>query len=581
MRDVNPETELEQRLRAALREEAVAAGQPVSPERLQAAGRERARRRRGWRMTAAAAVVLVAVAGAVAVSPLLAPPSIGEPSPLPSEAPSPSGGPSSVPTTAPSPPVAWPYDWPFDVPLRCGADGPIFESYVLTAPTGGEDERHPSAAALRSALGTTVDGEYVPIAGYVLVARDATMALYLTQRSTGYFAVLVRPVGEDGASTWSVEDADVCQPELALGVARGGEWELDSSAGEPTAESTRLSLLVTERACASGQAPDGRIREPFVREAEDWVGIGWAIEPLTGGQDCQGNPSVPVTVTLERPLGDRVLLDLGTFPFAERRPTGPTPTMVGPAPWPSVHPVGSGEYEILRVDGRDATPETFTTTVPDIADRYVLRIACTGAGGIAVDIDGINPAYACPGSWVEEFAIGPDLSLDLRVEPDGQIRYSLLVTVVHLPGRAAWVPPQAILKGLHVIGGDLWDVPGFRGCGWSYEPLDGEGFSESCGPSWQPIAVPLHVRAGTEVTVALAQDWQVMSLTAHIAAHDQILPSRDPRSSRFVEFDAGPAPSVTFLAPPAGDWGVRMLISGERAGDRFQVPYYFRVIVDP
>ncbi|MEO7398504.1 MAG: hypothetical protein ABIW84_08070 [Ilumatobacteraceae bacterium] len=44
-------------------------------------------------------------------------------------------------------------------------------------------------------------------------------------------------------------------------------------------------------------------------ETDDAVRIVFAAIPLTGGQTCPGNPSTPVTITLQQPLGDRSLLD--------------------------------------------------------------------------------------------------------------------------------------------------------------------------------------------------------------------------------------------------------------------------------
>lgn len=580
MRDVDPDTSLEQRLRAALREEGAAAGPPVSHERLQAAAREHARRRRGWRMTAAAAVAVVAVASTVAVAPLLAPPSIDDASPLPTEAPPPSDQRSPAATAGPTPVAV---SWPFDVPLRCGEDGPTFESYILSAPTGGENERHPSAAALRSALGTTVDGEYVPVAGYVLVARDATIALYLTQRSTGYFAVRVRPVGADGASRWSVEDADVCQPELALGVARGAEWELDPSAGEPTAESTTLSLLVRERACASGRSPEGRIREPFVREAEGWVGIGWAIEPLPGGQDCQGNPSVARTVDLSQPLGDRVLLDLGRFPFAKAPvpgPASPTPSSRAMEA-PALLTAGPDEVEVSRFTDETAVTREVDVDGPQGTDTWLIHVACTGAGAIDLVVDGIATRYPCPlAGQLDSFVPDATDGLAMTVRATDGIRWSLLATAYDIEASAAWIPPRAVLSAPEWTAGDIVEVNGYPGCGWSWQLANGESAAESCGPSWMPVPTAVSVRPGADLTLVLADGWTITAVSGDIAVHDRILPTRSPASVALVARE-GPASHITFPAPAIGDWGVLLLISGERAGDVFGVPYYFRIIVEP
>ena len=72
--------------------------------------------------------------------------------------------------------------------------------------------------------------------------------------------------------------------------------------------------------------PDGsmmgeRLLGPQVVETGDDVRIVFAAIPLVGGQNCPGNPPTAVTITLERPLGDRVLID-GLFigPLSELAP---------------------------------------------------------------------------------------------------------------------------------------------------------------------------------------------------------------------------------------------------------------------
>jgi hypothetical protein len=119
-----------------------------------------------------------------------------------------------------------------------------------------------------------------------------------------------------------------------------GEWDLDIWGGcgpplvsvdgfeiselrlnpddEPTSSSTSLALLVTERACASGELPIGRGVAPIVFESDTSVEILVLIEePRRGGENCPGNPSFPVSVDLETPLGDRVIRNIAFEPSVE------------------------------------------------------------------------------------------------------------------------------------------------------------------------------------------------------------------------------------------------------------------------
>ncbi len=86
-------------------------------------------------------------------------------------------------------------------------------------------------------------------------------------------------------------------------------WWLDPAAKRPTAASTRISALVLERACASGHGPEGRIEPPEIEATDSAILIKLWVRQRNGGQDCQGNPPGPFTITLPEPLGDRGLFD--------------------------------------------------------------------------------------------------------------------------------------------------------------------------------------------------------------------------------------------------------------------------------
>ncbi len=77
--------------------------------------------------------------------------------------------------------------------------------------------------------------------------------------------------------------------------------------------STELPLVINERNCASGRAPDGRETLPVVTESQSQIVIVVLVEPADEGE-CPSNPWHPVTITLEAPLGDRAVLDGHTSP---------------------------------------------------------------------------------------------------------------------------------------------------------------------------------------------------------------------------------------------------------------------------
>ncbi len=86
-------------------------------------------------------------------------------------------------------------------------------------------------------------------------------------------------------------------------------WQLDPAFPPPTTADTEIHVLATERGCASGREMGDALRGPQVLETETEVIIVFAVEPVVGGANCQGNPSTPVTVELSQPIGDRQLVD--------------------------------------------------------------------------------------------------------------------------------------------------------------------------------------------------------------------------------------------------------------------------------
>ena len=122
---------------------------------------------------------------------------------------------------------------------------------------------------------------------------------------------------QPGESEWAVVETSTCSPTLDLGELDAGRVTLDPSS-PPAPESDRLALLVTEFACNSGQNAAGRVELVELAETESTVGLVIGVRP-SGAQEasCQGNPATPFTVDLERPLGDRVILNAAVVPARE------------------------------------------------------------------------------------------------------------------------------------------------------------------------------------------------------------------------------------------------------------------------
>jgi hypothetical protein len=70
--------------------------------------------------------------------------------------------------------------------------------------------------------------------------------------------------------------------------------------------------FLEERACASGQSPEGRIYGPIIEYGADAIIVTYAVREI-GGR-CPSNPRFPIAIHLAEPLGGRALFDGGVDP---------------------------------------------------------------------------------------------------------------------------------------------------------------------------------------------------------------------------------------------------------------------------
>jgi hypothetical protein len=126
-----------------------------------------------------------------------------------------------------------------------------------------------------------------------------------------------------GGQGWVPRGWGQCRIEVTAPGWGNARFVLDPEA-EPDPDSSTVSLLAWETACANGQAPDGRDVEPvIVAAAEGSVSIVVLVEPVRGDAVCPSNPGFPLQVELGEPLGRRVIIDASVDPPYER-PWPPT-----------------------------------------------------------------------------------------------------------------------------------------------------------------------------------------------------------------------------------------------------------------
>jgi hypothetical protein len=190
---------------------------------------------------------------------------------------------------------------------------------MVALPALAELEPHPSAIALRAFLADPEPEWGFVAEHYWLAGRDETSAGYVAAwDGDPDFVYLVL---ENGPAGWKVSGGGDCRPLLALPDTGPATWRLDPEEGRPAPDATSFSALVTEQSCASGKSSEGRVSPPMTSYGAEQVLVAFGVRPLGGMQNCPGNPETRVEVVLREPLGERELLDAGTFP--PRDPTQP------------------------------------------------------------------------------------------------------------------------------------------------------------------------------------------------------------------------------------------------------------------
>jgi hypothetical protein len=191
---------------------------------------------------------------------------------------------------------------------RCEAFA--FDPGIVDQPGTAERNDDPRSLALRDHLLEPGEPHLLPETGWHLVGSDASQAEFIAKSDDGYTYVTLEPA----EGRWIVTGWGGCNPALVMGGGTvAATWELAQEA-DVDATSTTIEVLVSERSCASGKPPDGRIVGPRIVIEASVIRIAFGITPLPGDQECPGSPPAHVVVDLGQPIGDRVLSDFGIWP---------------------------------------------------------------------------------------------------------------------------------------------------------------------------------------------------------------------------------------------------------------------------
>jgi hypothetical protein len=113
--------------------------------------------------------------------------------------------------------------------------------------------------------------------------------------------------------TWQTMGIGQCEIAVEADGFGPARLVLDPSV-PPDPSASVVKMWYQETACAGGRAPDGRAVIPYLTETSDAASVLVLVEQNSGGATCQSNPWVPLTVTLDEPLGDRTVLDGSILP---------------------------------------------------------------------------------------------------------------------------------------------------------------------------------------------------------------------------------------------------------------------------
>lgn len=545
------DSEFEDRLRRALRSDVESLPFILSADVVE-------RRLAGRRSVRRAQYGALAVAASVAVvigSALL----VGRPSNAPI------GG-TPVPSAEPSQPALL---------YTCG--GPAFSADLFAAPGNAELDDDAATETLRALLASTGgEAEILPDSGWHVLTRSADEVSWVAQTpgpDPVFATAAVRRVG----GTWQMDGFGGCRPRIVAEGLNVATWTVDPAAPLPDSDAGSFVALVTELACANGEPPGDRLLPPSIIYESDRVLVVFTVRPQSGALACPSNPATPVRVELAEPLGTRRLLDGALLPPADPMPSPPAASPVPPPKLPD--PIDGVVTLVDELLGTSEQPSIGGQGVaPPGTDNVVLQLVCLD-GRVEVNVDGRHLLYECgaePTSYADFFVARADGNVDVRIDGFG----SPFAARVGTRDREAdpdiqFLAPPATLAAP----ASNPQTGAAEGC-LSYSLALGGAGGDQCAAVWysMPDDRVLEVPAGTELTVTVP-GWSITGRADYTATASIDESHGFPAAVTPTGFIGATEDGFTFAAPPAGDWGIQVYVTGKRGGDSFSTSYFFRVKV--
>lgn len=216
------------------------------------------------------------------------------------------------PAPGPDPAVTeWP-EWPHRV--RCG-DLRFDPIVAFSSPTGVEKTNTPQVRAMKKFINVVNDDgeEFVREHDWRLLAEEGGRAEFAAGRLPDEMEFISV---ERRRGRWDFTGyAEGCEPSSMRRGLAAITWSLSPDQPQLNRSTSSILVYLGPSECSSGKPAAPRLQKPEFREQNGALLMSLWLRPLPpGGYTCQGVSEPPVRIKLPERLGQRRLLDGGTYP---------------------------------------------------------------------------------------------------------------------------------------------------------------------------------------------------------------------------------------------------------------------------
>jgi hypothetical protein len=224
---------------------------------------------------------------------------------------------AAVALAAQKPPAAGPdpvvLEWT-EWPHRVSCAGMPFDPVAsFGSQTGAERERTPQARALRRFIAFFPDEYSVRKHDWRLLAEEGREATFGAGRLPDELEVISVERRKGAWKGWGYSSN--CEPATLRKGREAIGWDLDPDQPQLSRKTRSILVDLGPGECNGGKPQADRLQKPEFREQNGALLMSLWLRPLPpGGYTCQGLIEPPVRIQLPEPLGDRPLMDGGTYP---------------------------------------------------------------------------------------------------------------------------------------------------------------------------------------------------------------------------------------------------------------------------